>query len=148
MLWLTSVHHRLIHSSLETYLVCFLKTSPMRGADAEPPHLAGQRSVSVASILSVEPCRVVVLSVPSSVPVPIAVAVVGFGVSVVQVGGLRSLRGRHLGFRSVRRFTAVAAVPAGDRTEILGIKKKQPLSKSFIKAEKDRRRRSTYQERR
>lgn len=123
MLWLTSVHQRLIHSSLETYLVCFLKTSPMRGADAEPPHLAGQRSVSVASILSVEPCRVVVLSVPSSVPVPIAVAVVGFGVSVVQLGGLRSLRGRHLGLRGVRRFTAVAAVPTGDWTEILRTKK-------------------------
>lgn len=120
----------------------------MRGTDAEPPHLAGQRSVSVASILSVEPCRVVVLSVPSSVPVPIAVAVVGFGVSIVQVGGLRSLRGRHLGFRSVRRFTAVAAVPAGDGTEILGIKKKQPLSKSFIKAEKHIDRRRTHQERR
>lgn len=123
----------------------------MRGADAEPPHLAGQRSVSIASILSVKPRRVVVLSVPSSVPVPIAVAVVGFGVSVVQVGGLRSLRGRHLGLRSVRRFTAVAAVPAGDRTEILGVKKKQPLSNSFIKAEKRidrRRRRSIYQERR
>lgn len=122
----------------------------MCGADAEPPHLAGQRSVPVASILSVEPCRVVVLGVPSSVAVPIAVAVVGFGVSVVQVGGLRSLRGRHLGLRSVRRLTAVAAVPAGDRTEILGTKKKQPLSNSLIKAKKlmDRRRRSTYQERR
>lgn len=122
----------------------------MRGADAEAPHLAGQRSVSVASILSVEPCRVVVLSVPSSIPVPIAVAVVGFGVSVVQVGGLRSLRGRHLGFRRVRRFAAVAAVPAGDWTEILGTKKKQSLSK-YIKSKvvyKGRRRRSPYQERR
>lgn len=120
----------------------------MRGADAEAPHLAGQRSVSVAPVLSVEPCRVVVLSVPSSIPVAIAVAVVGFGVSVVQVGGLRRLRrlrGRHLGLRSVRRFAAVAAVPAGDWTEILGTKKKRLLSK-YMKSKvfyKSRRRRST-----
>lgn len=55
------------------------------GAGAEAAHLAGQRSVPVVAVLSVESCRIVVLSMPSSA-VPIAtVAVVG------HQGGLRSV---------------------------------------------------------
>lgn len=64
----------------------------MCGAEAEASHLAWQGSVSIAAVMSVKSCRVVVLSVPGSVPVPIAVAVVWSGVSVIQVSGLRSLR--------------------------------------------------------
>lgn len=102
----------------------------MRGAEAKASHLAWQRSVSIAAIVSIKPCWVVVLSVPGSVPVSMAVAVVGSGVSVIQVSGLGSLRGlgwlgrlRGLGFRGVRRFAAVTAISAGDGTEILKRKK-------------------------
>ncbi len=99
----------------------------MCGAEAKASHLAWQRSVSIAAILSIKSCRVVVLSVPCSVAVSMAVAVVGSGVSVIQVRGLGSLRGlvwlRGLGFGGVRRFTAVTAIAAGDGTEILKRKK-------------------------
>lgn len=97
---LGALHYSVMHLSLKnSFFVLFLITSPMCGADAEASHLAWQRSVSIAAIVSIKSCRVVVLSVPGSIPVPIAVAVVGFGVSVIQVSGLRSLWG--LGLRSV-----------------------------------------------
>lgn len=95
----------------------------MCGAEAEAAHLARQRSVSVAAVVGVQSGRVVVLSVPGSVPVPVAVAVVVVsGVSVIQVGRLGSLRG--LGLGGVRRFTAVTTVSAGDGAEILVRRKK------------------------
>lgn len=88
-----------VTSFKNSFFGVFLITSPMCGADAKASHLAWQRSVSIAAIVSIKSCRVVVLGVPGSIPVPIAVAVVGFGVPVIQVSGLRSLWG--LGFRSV-----------------------------------------------
>lgn len=121
------------------YLCCCtahtLITSPVCGAEAEGSHLVWQRPVSIAAIMSVKSCRVVVLSMPSSIPVSIAVAVVWFGVSVIQVSGLWSLRWlgswRRLGFRGVRRFTAVTAISAGDGTEIL--KRERRKKKRHIK---------------
>lgn len=112
-----------------------LITSPMCGAEAKASHLAWQRSVSIAAIVRIKSRWVVVLSVPSSVPVSVAVAVVGSGVSVIQVSGLGSLRGleyvrgldwlRRLRFGGVRRFPAVAAISAGDGSEILKRKDKE-----------------------
>lgn len=69
-----------------------LITSPVCGAEAETSHLAWQGSVSVAAVMRVKSRRVVVLSVPGSVPISIAVAVVWSGVSVIQVSGLSGLR--------------------------------------------------------
>lgn len=107
----------------------------MCGTDAEAAHLVWQGSVSIAVIVSIKTCWVVVLSMPGSIPVPVAVAVVGFGVSVIQVSqlrglwglrGLQGLRGlRRLRFSGVRWFTAVAAISAGDGTEILKIQKRR-----------------------
>lgn len=71
----------------------------MCGADAKASHLAWQTFVSIVAVVSIKSCWVVVLSVPSSIPTPIAVAVVRFRVSIIEGSGLRSLRG--LGFRSV-----------------------------------------------
>lgn len=101
-------------------MVCVV--SPVCGAQAETPHLAWQGSVPVAAIMSIKPSWVVVLSMPSSVPMSKAVAVVGSGVSVIQVSGLRSERGQRL--RGVRRFTDVVARTAGDGTEILQKRKR------------------------
>lgn len=56
----------------------------MGGADAEAAHLAGQRSVPVAAVLSMESCQIAVLSVPSSA-VPITT------VAIVSQGELRSI---------------------------------------------------------
>lgn len=100
----------------------------MCGTQAKASHLAWQRSVSIAAIMSIKSSWVVVLSMPSSVPISMAVAVVGFGVYVIQVRGLESLRRLgslwRLGFRCVRRFTAVPTISAGDGTEILKRKRK------------------------
>lgn len=71
----------------------------MCGADAKASHLAWQTFFSVVAIVSIKSCWVVVLSVPSSIPTPIAVAVVRLRVSIIEGSGLRNLRG--LGFRSV-----------------------------------------------
>lgn len=103
------------------FLCCF--TSPVCSTDAEAAHLVRQGSVSIAAIVSIKPCGVVVLSMPCSIPVPVAVVVVGFGVSVVQVSRLGGLWG--LRFRGVRWFTAVAAISAGDGTEILKTQKRR-----------------------
>lgn len=92
----------------------------MCGTEAESSHLARQRSVSVAAVVGVQSCRVVVLIVPGSISISVAVAIVGSGVSVVQVGGLRGRWGRRL--RGVRGLTAVAGVAAGDGSEILRTK--------------------------
>lgn len=101
----------------------------MCGTDAEAAHLVWQGSVSIAVIVSIKTCWVVVLSMPGSIPVPVAVAVVGFGVSVIQVSRLQGLRGLWglwgLRFSGVRWFTAVAAISAGDGTEILKIQKRR-----------------------
>lgn len=60
----------------------------MCSTDAKTSHLVWQRSVSMATVVSIKSSWVVVLSMPGSIPVPIAVAVVGLGVSVVQVSRL------------------------------------------------------------
>lgn len=77
----------------------------MCGAEAKASHLAWQRSVSIAAIMGIKSCWVVVLSMPGSIPVSIAVAVVWSRVSVIQVSGLGSLWVlgclRGLGFRGV-----------------------------------------------
>lgn len=69
----------------------------MCSADAKASHLAWKRSVAIVSVVSIKSCWVVVLSVPSSIAVTTAVAVVGFGVAVVQLSGLQSLWGRRFG---------------------------------------------------
>lgn len=124
---------------------------PVRAAEAETSHLARQRSVSVAAVMSVKSSWVVVLSVPGpvpgSVPVSIAVAVVGSGVSIIQVCGLGGLRGlgcmrvlgrlRGLGFRGVRSFTAVTTISAGDGAEILKRKKEENMFKKLKEAKEN-----------
>ena len=99
---------------------------PVCGAEAQASHLAWQRSVSIAAVVSIKSSGVVVLSVPCSSPVSIAVNIVGFGVSVILVNRLGSLQRGH-GFRGIRRFAAVSAISAGDGTEILKRKTNQKL---------------------
>lgn len=111
----------------------------MCGTDAEAAHLVWQGSVSIVAIVSIKTSWVVVLSMPCSVPQPVAVAVVGFGVSVVQVSRLWGLGG--LRFRGVRWFTAVAAISAGDGTEILKTQKRGGhinVSMKYLQAQANR----------
>lgn len=58
----------------------------MCSTDAEASHLTWQGSVPISAVVSIKPCWVVVLRVPGSISVP--VAIVGFGVPIVQVRGL------------------------------------------------------------
>lgn len=116
--------------NVHTYMTRSFTVSPVRGTDAEAPHLARQRPVSVAA--AVKSRRIVVLSVPGSVSVSVAMTVVGSGVSVIQVSGLGRLGGLwRLGLGGVGRFTAVTAISAGDGTEIL--KRKKGAKKGCIK---------------
>lgn len=68
-----------------------LTTSPVCGAKAEASHLAWQRPVSIAAVMCIKSCWIVVLSMPGSIPISIAVAIVWSGVSVIQVSGLRRM---------------------------------------------------------
>lgn len=68
----------------------------MRGAQAQAAHFAWQTSVSVAAVVGVKSSGAVVLTVPGAITISVAVAVAGSGVSVVQVSGLWSGRGRRL----------------------------------------------------
>lgn len=67
--------------------------------DAKASHPAWQGSVSIAAIVSIKSGWVVVLRLSGSIPIPVAVAAVGFWVPIVQVSGLR--RGWKLRLRSV-----------------------------------------------
>lgn len=105
--------------------------SPVCGAEIETSHLAWQRSVSVTAVVSIKSWGVVVLSVPSSISVSIAVDVVGSGVSVIQVSGLGGRRGRR--FSSVWWFTTVTAVSTCDGMETLKGRREETTLKKHRK---------------
>lgn len=65
----------------------------MCGTQAESSHLAWQSSFSVAAIVGIKSSWVVVLSVPCSITISIAMPIVWSGVSIIHVSGLDGLWG-------------------------------------------------------